>query len=378
MNNIKVLHAPTSVGSNPQGMSKALNRINVNSTDFTLYPHPFEYMSDFVLFKKEPNFIVREIVKIFYFLKLYRTHDIIHFNFGTTISSSFSPVEYEGDFFRTLLSKIKSKISQLIESLELLYLGLLKRKYCITYQGSDARQGDYCQGAFNINYFDKCPSLTNSWLDEFKRKKIKKLTKKAAVVYSVNPDLLHVLPKNSKYIPYSHVFMDEFKPVYNLEKNNKLKICHAPSHRGIKGTDVVLSVLEELQRDGYEIDIILVEGLPYKKAIEEYKKCDIFIDQLYAGWYGGVAVELMALGKPVFCYIRRDDLVYLPSKMVEDLPIINVTESSLRAELVRIISMNRSSLQKIAENSRAYVEKWHNPIEIAKSIKQDYIEALSK
>ena len=71
------------------------------------------------------------------------------------------------------------------------------------------------------------------------------------------------------------------------------------------------------------------------------------MDQLFAGWYGGVAVEAMALGKPVLAYIRDEDLKFVPSKMASDLPIVRATrhdQSSLqevlkcRAQLLELAS----------------------------------------
>jgi hypothetical protein len=41
---------------------------------------------------------------------------------------------------------------------------------------------------------------------------------------------------------------------------------------------------------------------------------------LFAGWYGGLAVELMALGKPVLAYIREEDLSFVDPQMRYELP----------------------------------------------------------
>src|SRR6058998_2007963 len=45
---------------------------------------------------------------------------------------------------------------------------------------------------------------------------------------------------------------------------------------------------------------------------------DLLVDQLLTGWYGAVAVEMMALGKPVVCYLREDDLKFIDSRMRAD------------------------------------------------------------
>jgi hypothetical protein len=59
-----------------------------------------------------------------------------------------------------------------------------------------------------------------------------------------------------------------------------------------------------------------------------YEKADLLVDQLLAGWYGGVAVEFMALGKPVVCYLRESDLRFLPEAMRRQIPIIRAESFS--------------------------------------------------
>ncbi len=58
---------------------------------------------------------------------------------------------------------------------------------------------------------------------------------------------------------------------------------------------------------GVRFEFTLVEGLHREEAKRLYERADLFVDQLILGWYGGVAVELMALGKPVIAHIRPGD-----------------------------------------------------------------------
>ena len=50
---------------------------------------------------------------------------------------------------------------------------------------------------------------------------------------------------------------------------------------------------------GLDADLEIVEGLHHDEAFERYRNADIVVDQLHAGWYGLLAIECMALGKPV-------------------------------------------------------------------------------
>ena len=59
---MKVIHLPTTVGGNPQGISRHLNQLGVESTTWTLYKNFFGYPADRVLLKDKDG-------KIFNILK---------------------------------------------------------------------------------------------------------------------------------------------------------------------------------------------------------------------------------------------------------------------------------------------------------------------
>ena len=141
---------------------------------------------------------------------------------------------------------------------------------------------------------------------------------------------------------------------------------------------MILNALESLQKEGFEFDLILVEGVSHEEACRQYKTIDVLVDQLFAGWYGGLAVEAMALGKPVMVYIRENDLQFIPSEMKEELPFIQVTPDNIKEGLKKVLGMPREELLSIAKASRAFVEKWHDPVRIVSKIKGDYTKALRK
>jgi len=80
----------------------------------------------------------------------------------------------------------------------------------------------------------------------------------------------------------------------------------------------------------------------------------------------------MALGKPVICYIREGDLKFLPEQMRRDLPIINATPATLCDVLREWLTVRRHELREMGRRSRAYVERWHDPLQIATALKREY------
>jgi glycosyltransferase involved in cell wall biosynthesis len=169
--------------------------------------------------------------------------------------------------------------------------------------------------------------------------------------------------------------MNEWK-VVPIPNNPRPLVIHAPSHRGIKGTDIILQAVAQLKKEGVDFDFQLVEGLANKDAREVYERADLLIDQLYAGWYGGLSVELMALGKPVMCYIREGDLKFIPEEMRMELPIIMITPDALQSILFAWLTEKKQDLPSLGIQSRSFVEKWHDPLKIASRLREDYQHSL--
>jgi glycosyltransferase involved in cell wall biosynthesis len=255
---------------------------------------------------------------------------------------------------------------------ELYLLKLFGVKIYVQYQGDDARQGDYSVSNYLINFAKFLPeSYYNKKSDDLKRKRIKLIDGVAEKIYALNPDLMNVLPSRAEFLPYSHIDLKDWGPVYNKIEGRPLRVGHAPSNRLVKGTDFIVNAIDKLKQEGYSIDFVLVEGLENKAAKEIYIGLDIVIDQLLAGWYGGLAVEVMALGKPVITYIRDGDLRHIPEQMKNDLPIINASTSTIYDVLKSVLLMPKMELYEIARKSRAYVERWHDSDRIAARIKRD-------
>jgi glycosyltransferase involved in cell wall biosynthesis len=147
-------------------------------------------------------------------------------------------------------------------------------------------------------------------------------------------------------------------------------VLHAPSDPLIKGTAEIEAALEVL-RNEFDFDYRVVKGLPHAEAMKLYREADLVIDQVLAGWYGGFAVELMAMGKPVAAYIRDEDIGVLPPQMKEDLPILRIDPRSLVNDLRKIFA-SRDQWQAYGSQSRSFVERWHDPKKVSASLLRLY------
>jgi hypothetical protein len=374
----KVLHLPTTVGGNPQGLSRHLNQLGLQSETWTLKQNFFGYSADRVISRQTDGLFLREFKRLLALRYVFGTN-VVFFNYGQTLFQQLPRLSHVDLSFQVrILHSLYRFYAWTFQSLELFLLRIQKVALFVQYQGDDARQGDYCLANFSISIASQVhPGYYSVDSDALKRKQIQRITNLCFKTYALNPDLLHVLPPGTEFLPYSHISLQEWRPCFTQMESRPLRIGHAPSHRGVKGTEIILNALDTLHQNGLNFELVLVEGLSNDDAKERYKTIDILVDQLFAGWYGGLAVEAMALGKPVIAYIRDEDLIFLPHQMAADLPIIRTTPTTVQSVLEHVLLMPRNDLLELAKSCRAYVERWHDPIAIAQRVKKDIEDALA-
>ncbi len=368
------------MGGNPPGVSRVLKGLGVSSHVLVLEQSVYEYEVDQVLWKKNDSFLLKEIKRIVAIFTMPWKFQVIHYNFGTTLAYPPFPFKPGEGFFRRVARAIYFFYTSSLQCLELSMLKALGRPIFVHYQGDDARQGSFSRKHFKFSIASQVDEgYYNSRSDAFKQRSIKRMARYCDTIYALNPDLLHVLPEGTKFTPYCHLDLSEWSPVYTqAETDRPLRIGHAPSHRKVKGTELIIDALDSLREAGYSFEFVLVEGLSNREARRKYETIDVLVDQLFAGWYGGLAVEVMALGKPVLVYLRDEDLKFVPEGMRNEFPFIRVCPESIRDGLEKVLKMPRAELLRLAKKSRAFVENWHDPLPIVKGIKEDYERALGK
>jgi len=152
-----------------------------------------------------------------------------------------------------------------------------------------------------------------------------------------------------------------------FDKENPLKVLHAPNHRTIKGTHFFIDAVDKLKEEGVPIELVLVEGVPNEEFLKLVADCDVLADQLVIGWYAMFAIEGMAMEKPVICYIREDlEQFYKDAGVLdaEGVPFINASPSTIEDTLRQLASQTRDEVRSYGERGRRFVEKYHS-LEVA-------------
>jgi glycosyltransferase involved in cell wall biosynthesis len=131
-------------------------------------------------------------------------------------------------------------------------------------------------------------------------------------------------------------------------------VVHAPSSRARKGTEHVVTACGEL-----DVELEIVEGLDHREAFERYRRADIVVDQLNAGWYGVFAIESLALGKPVVTFLHDEAVRRTEEAFGLRVPIVSATKETL-AERLRPLVASAEERRRVGAESRAYAEEVHD------------------
>lgn len=310
-----ILHIGNVAGV-PQELSRAQRKMGCKSDILFFYLQPVGHKIDLYYPLKLP-FPLKYAEEMYHLLKVSREYDIFHFHFHFQ--------------YRSLLPF----------GVDVLLWKALGKRVIIHHHGLDIR-----------------------FIGE-----LRMYTKFTDKIFVSTPDLLEWSP-TAIWIP-NPIDLEKFSyvGVENKSKSEEIIIVHAPSNRTIKGTEHVLNAINKLKKEGYKINLQLVENMLYNKAIEIYKEADIVIDWINPkfGIYGMVSIENMALGKPVLCSIKQNliDNHYL------SLPIVNSNPSNL-AQNLRMLIEDYNLRKELGEKSRKYVEQMHDAVKVVNKVNRFY------
>lgn len=245
--------------------------------------------------------------------------------------------------------------------IELALYRILGVELIIWTYGADVRYREGTEKLGVPNCCVDCPSVgtaciceTALWKENYTR-----VSTHATAVFSMG-DMIEYTPGSRNDLFFWPVDLkakdgERYQPAYpNGEKGTPLQVVHAPNHREFKGSRYLIETVAELQAEGFPIELVLVEKRSNTEALEIYRGADVIFDQCLIGFHGYFALEAMALGKPVMCFIRKPNEYLLHA---EECPFINCHVTTLKADFLRLIEQ-RDELAEIGRKGRAYIEKY--------------------
>lgn len=376
---MRILHCPWNVAGQSAQLAAAERALGADSRCVVIEETAKGFFADETLTPPKPSIPQRETARWRLLWQAIRWADVVHFSFG---QSCLVPNAFPGlgrINWRNPASIAWRLYCRAVWLKDLPLLSGMGKTLAVTWQGDDARQHDRSLELFEISI---ARALGDEYYhpgsDDWKRRAIKAFDRHVPLHYALNPDLLHVLPARARFLPYASFDPASLTPSPpSPGADRALVFAHAPSHRGAKGTEHVLAAADVLKAEGHAFELRLIEDIPRAEALKAYAACDVVIDQILAGWYGGLGVEAMALGKPVIAYLRESDLSALAPEMRHALPVADATPYTITDAMRRFVTMPRRQLNAMGLAARAYAECFHDPRTVAARTLRDYQSVAS-
>jgi hypothetical protein len=328
---MRILHAPADVGGNARGLALAERELGFESDVAVFSPGPFGYQADIDLHAGvDQPLPVRYARRAAFFAQALDRYDVFHFNFGQT------------------LMQVR-KLGRVVDELP-----LLRRRgktVIVTYQGCDVRPfaSCYCRNR-------ACAAGTG-----LRKPAADRALRYADRVLYLNPDLGHWLP-GARFVPYASVDPRALQPAPPALERDEVVVVHAPTDRAVKGSRHVEEAVAALRAGGVPVRLDLLEGMTRDEVLRRTAAADVVVDQLLLGWYGGFAVEAMALAKPVICAIDE-----AANPFGAQLPVVRATPATL-ADRIRELAAAPERRREIGLAGRRFAETVHDPRTVARQV----------
>jgi glycosyltransferase involved in cell wall biosynthesis len=233
--------------------------------------------------------------------------------------------------------------------------------------GSEMRDPDRHMARLEESYFRIADAR---WVDTFRA-----LTAQNAAIFDAfdgpvfvsTPDLILDLPR-ARWLPVvvDYPFWSAIAPTHF---DHKLRVLHRPSRSEppIKGSDVIVPVLEKLAAEGV-IDLVDAPEVPVEEMPALIASSDVVVDQIRTGSYGVAAVEAMAAGRVVVGGVAAD----VRALVDDDIPIVDGPPPVFEAVMRNLAQQSPEELTRRAEASRAFARRWHDG-RVARELLLDFI-----
>jgi glycosyltransferase involved in cell wall biosynthesis len=328
---MRILHVPANQGNNPRSLMHAERALGLQSDMVDFSPNYLSYGAEGAVDLSDRSLAAKARARLAIVVRAAARYDLVHYNAGAPIF----PVRARGHVAN-----------------ELWMLKRLGKTIVVTWQGCDARPRSAC----------RCERAECIRDDPWRPLEREAMLRHADRGWYLNPDLARWLP-GASFLPYANVDVHAI-----AERPLPQRVAHAPTNRLVKGTADVIAAVERLRGEGLGVELDLIEGIPNAEAMERLAAADVIVDQLVLGWYGGLAVECMALGRPVVCHIDES-----ANPFGERLPVVRATAHTL-TDVLRELATDPERRARIAGEGRAFALAEHSPEQVVRRCYEGLIE----
>jgi len=159
---------------------------------------------------------------------------------------------------------------------------------------------------------------------------------------------------------------DKFANITREESiDGKIKILHAPSYFGHKGTEKIRAKIRELMDSGFDIDYKELNNVPNEVVLKEIQNCDFVIDELYSDSpMATFGAEAAFFGKPAINggYYAAHLKDYYNLKIIP--PCVFCHPEKLKEEIIKLIN-DKEYRTRLGKDAQRYVLNNWSPRTVA-------------
>ncbi|MBS1635481.1 MAG: hypothetical protein JST26_06120 [Bacteroidetes bacterium] len=322
---------------------KILRQNGVNA-DYLAIDGNGEWQSDYTFRKSYGHVSAKELFReFFFFWKVVSRYEIIHSHFMMTLTQS----AWEMKFFR-----------------------MLGGKWVVHGRGCAERDRELnmkLHPAMNIcQDCDYNARICKDPINVFRRT----LSKQQADHFFVTtPDMKDFVP-HAEHIPF--FFPPLPLPDLTHPKSKTFKIVHVTNHPGIEGTKYIIQAIDNLRRQGYDIDFVHLSKVSNDSVLEEYKTAHLSVGKMKMGYYANAQIESLYCGVPAITYVRKEFI----TPDIENSGLILADLDTLEST-IRYFIDHPDKLEGKRRVTQSSVMNLHNNQAIAMRYKAVYEELLS-
>lgn len=217
------------------------------------------------------------------------------------------------------------------------------------------------------------PAIYVPRIETLAARNIALLERSGRPLFVSTPDLLLDLP-SARWCPVV-VDLARWQSQRSTRETSKpLRVAHAPSVGAVKGTELMLPALTQLEQEGI-IELEIVQGVPSAEMPAVFARADIVIDQIRIGSYGVAACEAMASGAVVVGHVATAVRESVRAATGATLPIVEANPITLDSVL-RNLAENRE-LAKLSKQGREFVHAVHDGGLAAETLRTYWIDRPS-
>lgn len=139
------------------------------------------------------------------------------------------------------------------------------------------------------------------------------------------PDILPYID-NAEWLPIPVPTDEKLLKPKSKRDDSIIKIVHCPTNAEAKKTEALIRAVD-LLKEKFDVELMLLENIPYKKCLELKREAHISFDNIQYGSYAGCSIEAMCHEQPSLVYLNKfvlGEIKKVSEKIKMECPLINV------------------------------------------------------